>query len=67
MAWVWAKCKICHPVTKVDGTNLIKILQSKFSSAGHLIIMNRCRNVIYHKINGDKTTFNPFMARLMPV
>ena len=35
-----------HPVTKVDGTDLIKIFQSKFSSAGHLIIMNRCRNVI---------------------
>ena len=23
MAWVWAKCKICHPVTPVDGTDLI--------------------------------------------
>ena len=51
MAWVWAKFKIRNPmtrnpVTKVDGTDLIKILQSKFSSAGHLIIMNRCRNVI---------------------
>ena len=46
MAWVWAKFKICHPVTPVDGMELIKILQSKFSSAGHLIIMNRCRNVI---------------------
>ena len=37
------------PVTKVDGRDLIKILQSKFSSAGHLIIMNRpprYRNVI---------------------
>ena len=33
-------------MTKVDGTDLIKILQSKFSSAGHLIIMNMCRNVI---------------------
>ena len=33
-------------MTKVDGTDLIKILQSKFSSAGHLIVMNRCRNVI---------------------
>ena len=46
MVWVWAKFKIRNPVTKVDGTDQIKILQSKFSSAGHLIIMNRCRNVI---------------------
>ena len=51
MAWVWAKFKIRNPVThnpvtKVDGTDLIKISQLKFSSAGHLIIMNRCRNVI---------------------
>ena len=30
-----------HSVTPVDGTDLIKIIQSKFSSAGHLIIMNR--------------------------
>ena len=45
MAWVWAKFKICNPVTKVDDTDLIKILRSKLSSAGHLIIMNRCRNV----------------------
>ncbi len=29
-----------HSVTPVDGTDLIKIIQSKFSSAGHLIIMN---------------------------
>ena len=35
-----------HPVTPVDDTDLIKIIQSKFSSAGHLIIMNRCQNVI---------------------
>ena len=44
MAWVWEKFKISNSnsVTKVDGTDLIKILQSKFSSAGHLIIMNRC-------------------------
>ena len=35
-----------HSVTPVDGTNIFKILQSKFSSAGHLFIMNRCRNVI---------------------
>ena len=41
--------QVCNPVTKVDGTDLIKILQSKFSSAGHLIIMNRCRNVIIVK------------------
>ena len=33
-----------HSVTQVDGTDLIKIIQSKFSSAGHLIIMNTCRN-----------------------
>ena len=46
MVWVLAKCKICHPVTPVDGKDLIKIFQSKFSSAGHLIIMNRCQNVI---------------------
>ena len=31
MAWVWAKYKICDPVTPVDGTDIIKIL---------------CRNVI---------------------
>ena len=42
MAWVWANFKIRNPVTKVDGMDLIKILQSKFSSAGHFIIMNRC-------------------------
>ena len=48
MAWVWEKLKIRNPgrnsnsVTKVDGMDQIKILQSKFSSAGHLIIMNRC-------------------------
>ena len=43
MASVMAKLKIFlyHPVTPVDGTDLIKILQSKFSYAGHLIIMNR--------------------------
>ena len=35
-----------HSVTPVDGTDLIKIIQSKFSSAGHLIIFNRCQNVI---------------------
>ena len=35
-----------NPVTKVDGMVLIKILQSKSSSAGHLIIMNMCQNVI---------------------
>ena len=35
-----------HSVTPVDGTYLIKIIQSNFSSAGHLVIMNRCRNVI---------------------
>ena len=51
MAWVWAKLKNMsprdsHPVTPVDGTDLIKILQSKFGSAGHFIIMNWCRNVI---------------------
>ena len=48
MPWVWAKFKICNSnsATKVDGTYLIKILQSKFSSAGHLIMMNWCRNVI---------------------
>ena len=43
MVWVRAKLNIFlyHPVTPVDGTDLIKILQSKFSYAGHLIIMNR--------------------------
>ena len=50
MAWVWAKINMSlhesHFVTQVDGTDLIKIIQSKSSSAGHLIIMNRCRNVI---------------------
>ena len=35
-----------HSVTPVDGMDLFKIIQSKFSSAGHLIIMNRCQNVI---------------------
>ena len=33
-------------MTPVDGTDQIKIIQSKISSAGHLIIMNRCQNVI---------------------
>ena len=51
MAWVWAKCKICHAVTSVDGTDLIKILQSKFSSAGHFIIIG-VKMLFYHKING---------------
>ena len=35
-----------HSMTPVDGTDLIKIIQSKISSAGHLIIMNMCQNVI---------------------
>ena len=35
-----------HSVTTVDGTDIIKIIQSKFISAGHLIIINRCQNVI---------------------
>ena len=30
-----------HSVTSVDDTDLIKTIQSKFSSAGHLIITNR--------------------------
>ena len=46
MVWVWAKFKICHPVTPVAGADLIKIIQSQISSAGHLIIMNGCENVI---------------------
>ena len=41
-----------HSVTPVDYTDLIKIIQSKFSSAGHLIILNRCQKVISTKING---------------
>ena len=35
-----------HYMTQVDGKDLIKIIQSQISSAGHLIIMNRCQNVI---------------------
>ena len=31
-----------HSVTPVNCTDLIKIIQSKFSSAGHLIILNIC-------------------------
>ena len=46
MSWVLAKLKICDSMTPVDGTDLIKITQSNNSSAGHLIIMNRCQNVI---------------------
>ena len=33
-------------VTPVDGTDLIKIIQSTFSSAGDLTIVDRCQNVI---------------------
>ena len=35
-----------HSMTPVDGTDLINIIQSKISSAGHLIIMNRCQHFI---------------------
>ena len=35
-----------HSMTPVDGMDLTKITQSKISSAGHLIIMSRCQNVI---------------------
>ena len=43
MVCVWANS---HSMIPVDGTDLIKIIQSKFSSAGHLITINRCQNVI---------------------
>ena len=43
-----------HPVTLVDGTDLIKILQSKFSTAGHLTISIGVEMLYYHKINGEK-------------
>ena len=66
MGWVWAIKYVTprdsNPMRKVDGTDLIKILQSKFSSARHLIIMNRCRNY-YHNIN-EKTTFKKLKANL---
>ena len=47
MAWVWAKVKYMslhdsHSMTPVDGTAQIKIIQSKISFAGHLIVTNRC-------------------------
>ena len=42
-----------HFVTQVDGTDLIKIIQSKSSSAGHLIIYEQVSEC-YNKIDWKK-------------